>query len=136
MHVTGKNGERANGWAFPALYVKTSGERQLCVQFQDLNAITIRDLWPLPRIQDLLEDFRGSSIFSTVDLLKEFNQFAVDEGTIPKLTMATPWGNFSYTVMPFGIVNGPSTFARAIYWAMEPFLGDFLSTYIDDITIS
>ena len=135
-HTPDKNGIRAGGWAFPALYVKKkNGEKRLCVQFQDLNGVTIRDPWPLPRIHDLLEDYGGARWFSTVDLLKGFNQIAVDEETIPKLTMAVPWGNFSFVVMPFGITNGPSTFARAIYLAMQEFLSQFVSTYIDDITI-
>ena len=130
------SGARAGGWAFPALYVKKkNGEKRLCVQFQDLNAVTVRDPWPLPRISDLLEDYQGACWFTTVDLLKGFNQIAVDDETVPKLTMAVPWGNFSFVVMPFGIVNGPSTFARAIYLAMQEFLGEFVSTYIDDITI-
>ncbi|KAG1135472.1 hypothetical protein G6F38_012775 [Rhizopus arrhizus] len=70
-----------------------------------------------------------------MDLLKGFNQIAADEETIPKLTMAAPWGCFSYKVMPFGIVNDPATFSRAIYLAMQRYLNEFASTYIDDITV-
>ncbi|KAG0736676.1 hypothetical protein G6F23_010807 [Rhizopus arrhizus] len=119
------------------MYVKKKNtlEKRLVVQFQDLNAITVKDPWPLPSITDLLETYEGASLFSTMDLLRGFNQIAVDEETIPKLTMATPWGCFSYKVMPFGIVNGPATFSRAIYLAMQGFLNEFVSTYIDDITV-
>ncbi|KAG1042648.1 hypothetical protein G6F43_011845 [Rhizopus delemar] len=81
-------GGASSGWAFPVLYVKKkSGEKRLCVQFQDLNAITVQDAWPLPHITDLLESYQGSKIFSTLDLLKGFNQIAVDDDTIPKLTI-------------------------------------------------
>lgn len=127
---------KGGGWAFPALYMKKKdGQRRLCVNFQRLNEVTVRDPWPLPSLTDLLEDFGGANLYTTVDLLKGFNQIAVDEESIPKLTMATPWGSFSYRVLPFGVVNGPSTFSRAIYMAMQGFLHDFVSTYIDDITI-
>ncbi|KAG0755447.1 hypothetical protein G6F33_011500 [Rhizopus arrhizus] len=135
-HAPNKEGVTNGGWAFPALYVKKkTGERRLCVQFQELNAVTVKDSWPLPSIADLLESFSGSSIFSTMDLLKGFNQIKVAEDSIQKLTMATPWGCFSFKVMPFGIVNGPATFSRAIYLAMQGYLNDFVSTYIDDITV-
>lgn len=113
-------GGASSGWAFPVLYVKKkTGEKRLCVQFQDLNSITVQDAWPLPHIIDLLESYKGSKIFSTLDLLKGFNQIAVDDDTIPKLTMSTPWGLFSYCVMPFGIKSGPAVFCRMIYLAME-----------------
>ncbi|KAG0781738.1 hypothetical protein G6F21_011489 [Rhizopus arrhizus] len=132
-----KKGVNSGGWAFPIMYVKkkNTSEKRLVVQFQDLNALTIKDPWPLPSITDLLETYEGASFFSTMDLLKGFNQIAVDDESIPKLTMATPWGCFSYKVMPFGIVNGPATFSRAIYLAMQGYLNEFVSTYIDDITV-
>lgn len=135
-HAPGKNGIQAGGWSFPALYVKKkNGERRFCVQFQDLNKVTVKDPWPLPSITDLLESYKDASVFSTVDLLKGFNQIAVSDDTIPKLTVATPWGCFSFKVMPFGIVNGPATFSRAIYLAMQGYLNQFVTTYIDDITV-
>lgn len=74
-------------------------------------------------------------MFSIMDLLKGFNQIKVAEDSIQKLTMATPWGCYSFKVMPFGIVNGPVTFSRAIYMAFQGYLDGFVSTYIDDITV-
>ncbi|KAG1043777.1 hypothetical protein G6F43_011580 [Rhizopus delemar] len=137
MHIPKKNGKSFLGWSFPAMYVgkKNTKDGRLVVQFQELNAITKKDPWPLPSLQYLLESYLGSEIFTTLDLLKGFNQILVDEYTIPKLTMATPWGCFSYRVLPFGVVNGPACFSRAIYLAMQEFLGSFVSTYIDDITV-
>lgn len=137
MHIPKKNGKSSLGWSFPAMYVgkKNTKDDRLVVQFQELNAITKKDPWPLPSLQHLLESYLGSEIFTTLDLLKGFNQILVDEDTIPKLTMATPWGCFSYRVLPFGVVNGPACFSRAIYLAMQEFLGSFVSTYIDDITV-
>lgn len=114
---------RNGGWGFPCRYVaKKDGGRRLVTQFQDLNKVAIRDPWPLPNIQDLLEQLSGSSVFSTMDLLKGFHQILVDPDSIPKLTIATPFGCYSYRVMPFGVINGPSYFSRAIHLALEPFL--------------
>ncbi|KAG0913975.1 hypothetical protein G6F57_011256 [Rhizopus arrhizus] len=135
-HTPNQKGVTNGGWAFPALYVKKkNGERRLCVQFQELNAATVKDAWPLPSIADLLESYQGAKVFSTMDLLKGFNQIRVAEDSVQKLTMATPWGCYSFKVMPFGIVNGPATFSRAIYLAMQGYLNEFVSTYIDDITV-
>jgi hypothetical protein len=135
-HGPRADGAAVEGWAFPVLYVKKKdGTRRLCVQFQDLNAVTVKDPWPLPLIQDLLESFRDAKVFSALDLLKGFNQIAVDEKSVHKLTMTTQWGCFSYKAMPFGIINGPSTFSRAIYLAIQRFIGQFVATYVDDITI-
>lgn len=137
MHIPRKDGTSSLGWAFPAMYVgkKNTPERRLVIQFQDLNAITKRDPWPLPSITHLMESYHNARYFSTMDLLKGFNQILVDEDSIPKLTMATPWGCYSYRVMPFGIVNGPSCFSLAIYLAMHDFIDSFVTTYIDDITV-
>ncbi|KAG1036469.1 hypothetical protein G6F43_013045 [Rhizopus delemar] len=137
MHHPKKDGSSSLGWSFPAMYVrkKNTKEGRLVVQFQDLNAITKKDPWPLPSLQHLLEDYLGSEVFTTLDLLKGFNQILVEDDSIPKLTMATPWGCFSYRVLPFGVVNGPACFSRAIYLAMQNYIGSFVSTYIDDITV-
>ncbi|KAG1135961.1 hypothetical protein G6F37_012379 [Rhizopus arrhizus] len=110
-HTPNQKGVTNGGRAFPALYVKKkNGERRLCVQLQELNAATVKDAWPLPSIADLLESYQGAKVFSTMDLLKGLNQIRVAEDSVQKLTMATPWGCYSFKVMPFGIVNGPEIF--------------------------
>jgi hypothetical protein len=135
-HAFSGDQAQTQGWAFPVLYVKKKdGTKRLCVQFQALNDVAAKDPWPLPLITDVLESFRNAKVFSALDLLKGFNQIAVDERSIPKLTMTTQWGCFSYKAMPFGITNGSSAFSRAIYLALNEFVGDFVSTYIDDITV-
>ena len=84
-HVKGPEGQRAGGWSFPALYVKKkTGERRLCVQFQKLNEVTVRDPWPLPVISDLLESYNQASHISCMDLLKGFNQVKVHKDSIDK----------------------------------------------------
>src|SRR6478735_688804 len=101
----------------------------------DLNAVTVRDTWPLPNLVDVLEELGNSTVFSCLDCLKGFHQIAVDPESIPKLTITTPWGCYSYRVLPFGVINGPSCFSRAIHLAMQPFLNDFAVAYLDDVTL-
>lgn len=124
------------GWSFPCRYVKKkTGERRLVTNFQELNKITVRDTWPLPNLVDVIETLGSASYYSALDLLKGFHQIAVDEKSVPKLTIATPWGCYSYRVLPFGVINGPSCFARAIHLAMEPFINRCAIAYLDDVTV-
>ncbi|KAG0733775.1 hypothetical protein G6F16_013447 [Rhizopus arrhizus] len=133
-HVPG-NSKQA-GWSFPCRYVpKKTGDKRLVTNFQDLNAVTVRDTWPLPSVVDVLEHLAGAQWFSVCDLLKAFQQIAVEEESIPKLTIATPWGTYSYRCMPFGVLNGPSCFSRCVYLAIEPFLGRFATNFLDDCTL-
>ncbi|KAG2222128.1 hypothetical protein INT45_007564 [Circinella minor] len=116
---------------------KMTKELRLVTMFQELNKVTSRDTWPLPDITSLIENLgkKGTTVYTSIDLLKGFNQLKCDEETSAKLTMATPFGNYSYQVCPFGVVNGPHCFSRSIYLAMQPFLGDFVEAFIDDITV-
>jgi hypothetical protein len=124
-----------SGWSFPVRFVpKKNGDKRLVTQFQALNAVTVRDPFPLPSIVDLLDDLAGASWLSALDLLKGFHQIGVHPDSVDKLTITTPFGNFSYTAMPFGIVNGPSVFSRMIAMALGPLHGRAMA-YIDDITV-
>lgn len=129
-----KNASRS-GWSFPWRYIKKkTGDRRLVTQFQDLNKVTVRDPWPLPNLQDIIESFGDSKVLSAVDCLKGFHQIKVDEESIPKLTITTLYGCFSYRVLPFGVLNGPSCFSRVVHLLIEP-LSEFAVAYLDDITL-
>ncbi|OBZ81681.1 Transposon Tf2-6 polyprotein, partial [Choanephora cucurbitarum] len=105
--------------SFPSRYVpKKTGDKRLISNFRELNASLANSKW-----------------FSLVDLLKAFQQIAVEEESIPKLTIATPWGSYSYRCVPFGVLNGPAVFSRCVYLSIQPFLGDFATNYLDDVTI-
>jgi hypothetical protein len=124
-----------SGWSFPVrLITKKDGGKRLITDFRQLNKVTARDTYPMPNIQDLLDSLSGSTFFSTLDLLKGFHQIAVHENSIDKLTITTHLGNFSYTVMPFGVINGPSTFSRLINMVIAPLQRSTIA-YIDDLTI-
>ena len=95
-----------SSWAFPIVVVKKKGgEKRLCVDFRKLNAITKKDTFPLPDIVDLLESFSNAKVFSTLDLLKAFNQIKMEKSSQEKVTLICSFGTYSYTVMPFGITN-------------------------------
>lgn len=133
-HVPGNS--KNSGWSFPCRYVKKkTGDYRLVTNFKDLNAVTVRDTWPLPNVVDVIESLAGAKWFSVIDLLKAFQQIAVEEESIPKLTIATPWGNYSYKCVPFGVLNGPSCFSRCVYMAIQPFLNDFATNYLDDVCL-
>ncbi|OBZ80301.1 hypothetical protein A0J61_11650, partial [Choanephora cucurbitarum] len=91
------NNSSQSGWSFPCRYVpKKTGDKRLVTNFRELNAVTVRDTWPLPNVIDVLESLAGAHWFGILDLLKAFQQIAVEEDFIQKLTIATPWGNYSY----------------------------------------
>lgn len=94
---------------------KKYGTRRLCVQFQDLTAVTVKDPWP-PLIQDPVESFRDAKVLSALDLLKAFSQIAVDERSVHKLTMTTQWGCFSYNATPLVSSMGRATFQGPSIW--------------------
>lgn len=124
------------GWSFPCRYVpKKTGDKRLITNFRELNKVTVRDPWPLPNVVDVIESLAKSKWYSVVDLLKAFQQIAVEEESIPKLTIATPWGNYSYTCVPFGVLNGPSCFSRCVYLAIQPFINSFATNYLDDVVM-
>lgn len=111
------------GWSFPCRYVpKKTGDKTLITNIHELNAATVRDIWPLPNINDVIKSLSGSKWLAVLDLLKAFQQIAVEEESVQKLTISTPWGTYTYKCVPFGVINGPSNFSRCVYLAIEPFL--------------
>ncbi|CEP17159.1 hypothetical protein [Parasitella parasitica] len=133
-HVSGNS--KSGGWSFPCRYVpKKDGQKRLVTNFRDLNAITVRDPWPMPNVTDVLESLAGSKWFVCCDLLKAFQQIAVEEASIPKLTIASPWGSYSYRCLPFGVLNGPAAFGRCVFLAIQPFLNKFAVNFYDDCTL-
>ena len=123
-------------WSSPIVVVKKKdGGIRLCVDYRALNDVTVKDSFPLPRIDDLLNSLHGASLYTTMDLQKGFHQIEMAPSSRCKTAFAVPWGLYEYQVMPFGVCNGPSSFQRLVTMA----LGDLLFTdclaYIDDILI-
>jgi len=120
----------------PVLFVKKhDGSLRLCVDYRRLNAATIRNSFPIPRISDLIESFKGSVIFTRLDLRSAYNLIRVKEGQEYLTAFRSPLGHYEYLVMPFGLRNAPSVFQRFVQDIFSDSIGVFTQIYLDDIII-
>ena len=129
-----------SAWGAPILFVpKKNGELRMCVDYRDLNAVTIDDCFPLPKIEVLLHRAANATHLTLIDLASGFHQVEVEEGTRPLTAFRLPHAAcgsslWQWTVMPFGLRNAPPTFQRAMTEALEG-LEEFTLVYIDDILV-
>ncbi len=127
-------------WASPVVMVrKKDGTHRFCVDYRELNSVTKADTFPLPQIDDLLDQIRDSRFFSTLDLAASYWQIRVEPGSREKTAFVTPQGLYEFRVMPFGLTNAPSVFQRlmqVVLMGLNPDSGpDFVSVYIDDVLV-
>ena len=132
----GKVMESSSPWSFPVvLATKKDGSQRLCVDYRQLNAVTIKDAFPLPRVDDSLAALSGSRWFSTLDLASGYWQVAMDAGTQEKAAFVTSSGLYEWTVMPFGLCNAPSTFARLMELVLKGLHWKICLIYLDDVIV-
>ncbi|KAJ9521984.1 hypothetical protein QJQ45_024869 [Haematococcus lacustris] len=121
----------------PVLFVeKRDGTLRMCVDYRALNKLTVRDRYPLPRIDDLFDKLQGKTIFSSLDLQSGYHQIRITHEDVPKTAFVTPEGQFQYKVLSFGLTNAPATFQRVMNRVFEKQLKEgFVLVYLDDILV-
>jgi len=126
----------ASPWGAPVLLVKKKdGSIRLCVDYKQLNKLTIKNKYPLPRIDDLMDQLHGASVFSKIDLQSGYHQILVKVEDVEKTTFRSRYGHYEYVVMPFGVTNAQTLFMDYMNWIFRPFLDKFVVVFIDDILI-
>lgn len=136
MLASGIARKSKSAWAFPVvLALKSDGSWRFCVDYSKLNKHVPRDSFPLPNIDDHLDRLGKAKIFTVIDLASGFWQIPVEEKDKEKLAFITPFGTYEWNFMPFGYVNAPSIFQRAISETLDPALYLCCLVYVDDIII-
>ena len=122
-------------WVSPLVVLpKKNGKWRICVDYRELNKETQKDHFPLPFIDQVLDNLSGKKYFSFLDGFSGYNQIQIALEDQDKTTFSCPWGTSVYTVLPFGLCNAPTTFQRDVIGIFSDLVNDYLEIYMDDFT--
>jgi hypothetical protein len=123
-------------WRAPVLFVqKKDGSQRMCVDYQSLNDVTIKNKYPLPHIEYLFDQMRGVRVFSKIDLRSSYHQMKIRPSNIPKTTFSTRYGLYEFTVMSFGLTNAQAYFMNLMNKVFMEYLDKFVVVFIDEIIV-
>ncbi|GKV13897.1 hypothetical protein SLEP1_g24858 [Rubroshorea leprosula] len=123
-------------WGAPVLFVKKKdGSMRLCIDYRELNKVTVKNRYPLPRIDDLFDQLKGAQVFSKIDLRSGYHQVKIKLDDVPKTAFRTRYGHYEFIVMPFGLTNAPARFMDLMNRVFGKYLDQFVVVFIDDILV-
>ncbi|KAA3484533.1 DNA/RNA polymerases superfamily protein [Gossypium australe] len=125
-----------SSWGSPMLFVKKKdGSMRLCIDYRQLNKVTVKNKYHLPRIDDLFDQLKGATVFSKIDLRSDYYQLRVNEQDVTKMAFRTRYGHYEFLVMPFGLTNALVVFMDLMKRVFRPYLDKFVVVFIDGILI-
>ena len=123
-------------WGALILFAKKKDKTlRLCIDYRQLNKVTIKNRYPLPRIDDLFDQLKGARVYFKIDLRTGYHQLRVRGADIPKIAFRTRYRHFEFTVMPFGLTNALAAFMDLMHRVFQPYLDQFVVVFVDDILI-
>ena len=114
---------------------KKDGQLPMCIDYWALNKVTVKNNYPLPRVDDLLDRLVGAKYFCRIDLKSGYYQIWINEGDVHKTTMRTRYGSYKFLVMPFGLCNAPATFMSIMNSVFHKEMDKYVVIYIDDLLV-
>jgi hypothetical protein len=123
-------------WGAPVLFVKKKyGTLRLCIDFWQLNKVTVKNKYPLPKIDDLFDQLKDAKIFSKIDIRSGYHQVRINDEDISKTSFRTRYGHYEFTVVPFGLTNAPVVFMCLMNGVFRDYLDKFVIVFLDDILV-